>query len=888
MRRAWILLLPLAACGGNSGPAGDAPRAAIVAPADGAVLGAGAVTRLRGQATDKEDGVLSGAALTWTSSLDGRLGAGEAVEARLSRGAHRITLEVVDSSGQRGAAQIGVTVAGENRPPSAAVEAPLEGASFDEGAPVALRGRADDPEEGALPGSSLSWSVGSRLAGTGASVNVTGLVPGTHRALLTAVDRLGAAGYASVTFRVVAVGANHPPTAAITSPKQGASFHVGDRIAFAGSGADAEDGTPMLAWSSSLDGALGAGANVTASLSRGAHLVTLTATDSAGARGSASIGVSVAAAGNTAPTATITRPADGATFFQGAEIAFEGRGADAEDGTVTALQWRSSLEGDLGAGASIKTSSLRAGAHAISLTARDTAGDEGVARVAVTVLPPNQAPQASISGPADGSSFPAGTAIHFRGSATDAEDGAVPASSLTWRSSLDGVLGQGPSLDVASLRAGAHAITLTAVDSGGRSGSAVVGVSVTPGAANVPPAARLTGPAVVEALLDAAFDGSESTDADGTIAKYRFDFGDGTSPVEGMAKAAAHRFPSAGTFTVTLTVTDDKGATGSAQRTVAVSPAVRRPKVIVARGTRLGGSCKLDVGGAQPRVAFLDVTHPSLWLASSQDGAAWTAEEVDGPGFDLGGMVGNEISLATSADGTPHLAWYLAGKGLWAATRKAGWIRERVDAALPAYEKVAIAVDPATSRPTVVYGGASSVVVAPRTSAGWAPAPVAFPGLAGTQRFAGGLAFSPAGVATVTIRDDDRLFAGTWSAAGPPGATALEDGWSSDPWIPAALTGAGRQLVLTPRGLYASGTPWTRSTFEAFAPSQLALATDAIGQAWVAARHGSELELLHAPPGGGFARLALGPMDDARPDVAVDAAGEARACFFREGKLLLY
>jgi PKD repeat protein len=61
--------------------------------------------------------------------------------------------------------------------------------------------------------------------------------------------------------------------------------------------------------------------------------------------------------------------------------------------------------------------------------------------------------------------------------------------------------------------------------------------------------------------LDVAFDGSASTDPDGTIVSWGWDFGDGGS---GAGATTLHSFAASGTYTVVLTVTDDEGLTGSA------------------------------------------------------------------------------------------------------------------------------------------------------------------------------------------------------------------------------------------------------------------------------------------------------------------------------------
>jgi PKD repeat protein len=78
---------------------------------------------------------------------------------------------------------------------------------------------------------------------------------------------------------------------------------------------------------------------------------------------------------------------------------------------------------------------------------------------------------------------------------------------------------------------------------------------------NAPPIASATAtPSSGDAPLAVTFDGSASTDSDGSIVSYQWNFGDGTT---GSGAAVQHTYQNTGTYAVTLTVTDDDGATAS-------------------------------------------------------------------------------------------------------------------------------------------------------------------------------------------------------------------------------------------------------------------------------------------------------------------------------------
>lgn len=103
-------------------------------------------------------------------------------------------------------------------------------------------------------------------------------------------------------------------------------------------------------------------------------------------------------------------------------------------------------------------------------------GGNGACDTSSSPPPSNTAPTVTITSPANNSTFTEGNTINFSGSASDNESGDLT-SSLSWTSSIDGIIGSGGSFS-RNLGVGTHTITASVTDPGGLTGSASISVTV--------------------------------------------------------------------------------------------------------------------------------------------------------------------------------------------------------------------------------------------------------------------------------------------------------------------------------------------------------------------------------------------------------------------------
>ncbi len=181
-------------------------------------------------------------------------------------------------------------------------------------------------------------------------------------------------------------------------------------------------------------------------------------------------------------------------------------------------------------------------------------------------------------------------------------------------------------IDTSGWMAGAHTICEYGKDEAGNTGSVAAcnTLTVTIPVVNSPPVAVIAvTPSSTGFMGDVfTFDGSESSDPDGSVVSWSWDFGDGDNAA---GATVTHAFASKLTFTITLNVTDNLGAWGST--TVQVLTANRAPTIVSASPASYPVSVK--VGHMQAfSVVAIDPDGDVLTFSWRVDGIA---EGVDSP-----------------------------------------------------------------------------------------------------------------------------------------------------------------------------------------------------------------------------------------------------------------
>jgi large repetitive protein len=249
-----------------------------------------------------------------------------------------------------------------------------------------------------------------------------------------------------------------------------------------------------------------------------------------------------------------------ASSCTGLTCSFDGTGSTDPEGPVASWTWDFGDGSPPVSGATVTHTYAAAGAYSAALTVADGAGATGL--TASTVTP--TAPPAGSPPTASFTSSCTELSCSFDGTASSDADGSV--TGWAWDFG-DGATGTGSTVTHDYATGGPVTVSLVVTDSSGATGSANGTANpVAPPSAGTPPTASFTASCPA---LTCSFDGSASTDADGPLASWAWDFGDGTT---GAGATPTHAYPTAGDYTVRLTVTDGTGDTGTAAQLLSPRP----------------------------------------------------------------------------------------------------------------------------------------------------------------------------------------------------------------------------------------------------------------------------------------------------------------------------
>jgi len=393
----------------------------------------------------------------------------------------------------------------------------------------------------------------------------------------------------ALTTTICGIGESDPNSAECTVPEPGsptAAFTVSCvelACSFDASGSSDDDGIVTYVWDYG-DTGMGTGINVNRTYSNpGIYVATLTVTDSDGKTDSTSEPVFVTVANNI-PTAAFSFSCSGAT------CTFDASASSDSDGSIASYDWDFGDSNSFGTVNPTTTHTYNANnTYTVELTVTDDAGSSASHTNTVTVNVGNFAPSAdftfnctnlSCSFNAATSSDPDGSIVNYSWDYGDSQTGSGLAPNHTFPFN------------------GGFTVTLVVEDDGGAADTTQKTVTVS-NTGNTSPNADFTFSCTG---LVCGFDASGSTDSDGSITAYIWDFGDGHT---GSGVNASHTYSVDDSYAVTVTVTDNEGATHSTTKGVATTSGNNAPAAQFTF-TCTGFTCTFDASGSSDSDGSID------------------------------------------------------------------------------------------------------------------------------------------------------------------------------------------------------------------------------------------------------------------------------------------
>ena len=569
------------------------------------------------------------------------------IVSNLTAGSYSFQLKVTDNGGATALDTVQVTVN-----PAPVNQPPISNAGADQNITlptnsVTINGSASSDPDGTI--STYLWTKVSgpaqfTIGNTGtASTLVSNLTAGVYSFQLKVTDNGGAIALDTIKVNVNPAPVNQPPVAnagadiAITLPTNIANL--------SGSASTDPDGTlSAYAWSQVSGPSSATISNVSnvstglTGLQQGVYIFTLNVTDNQGAADLDSVVVTVNPAPNAPPVAnagvskTITLPVNSTSL--------DGSLSSDPDGSINFYNW-SQVSGPsaaviTGSTAAIATaSSLVGGLYTFQLTVTDNLGATAKATVKITVASTTPQPPIANAGADQTITLPTNN-LTIDGSASSASSGSIVSYAWTETSGpTTASLSNTAVNTLNNLQAGVYVFSLTVTDNNAATGTDVVTITVNP-ASNVAPVADARASAnLVLPVNTVSLDGTHSYDPDGSISSYSWTQISGpNTPASTGANASTLNLSGliAGQFIYQLTVTDNSGASSSAQVKVIVSPAANVIPVANAGANQsitapastviLNGSSSSDPDGSITAYSWVTISGPGSITISNSNTAA--------------------------------------------------------------------------------------------------------------------------------------------------------------------------------------------------------------------------------------------------------------------------
>jgi PKD repeat protein len=527
----------------------------------------GVSTTLNASASNDPDGTIT--KYEWDLNGDGsyetNTGAtASTVTSYATPGERIVGLRVTDNSGATTTTTRALTV--ENRAPSASFTATPN--PVISGATVSLNASASADADGTI--AKYEWDLDGNgsyeTTSTGATTTTSFATPGEKTVGLRVTDDNGAT---ATTTRAVTVQ-NRAPSASITATPN--PVVSGSNVTFDASSSKDPDGTiAKYDWDMDGNGTYeipGEGKpTITASYAQpGTRTIGVMVTDNSGATATATTTLTIQ---NRPPTASFTATPN--PVSPNATATFDASASKDPDGTIAKYEWDLDGNGSYETNSGTKVTATRSytseGTVNVGLRITDNSGATATTTVPLTVK--NQAPTASFTATPN----PANTSatVSFNAGASVDPDGTI--AKYEWDLDGNGTYetntGTTKTTSKSYATPGEITVGLRVTDNKGATGTTTKVITIQN---QLPVASFTVSPNPTTAGSTVTFNGSASKDPDGTIAKYEWDLnGDGTYETNtGTTATTSLKYATATEPVVGLRVTDNRGATGTATKTLVV------------------------------------------------------------------------------------------------------------------------------------------------------------------------------------------------------------------------------------------------------------------------------------------------------------------------------